>query len=143
MSKSVKPNERNAAQTAADAIQKMMSLSPAFGPQSMHFWKAQDQYLQEAEKFSTAWFKRRHDATQTALETAKQFANGEVPSSKDAMSALSEWQAHSIERLTEDAKEYTEMMARCFGSTVRNELEAADETEASIRHATTHKGTPV
>ena len=61
-----------------------------------------------------------------------------------AMKAMANWQAHSMERLAEDAKDCAEMMTRCAGLVVSNEVEAIEETAENTRRATkTSKSEPV
>jgi len=60
------------------------------------------------------------------------------------MKVVTDWQARSMERLAEDAKDCTEMMARCAGSFAQNEMEAVEEiAESTKKMATTRHATPV
>ena len=78
----------------ADMMQQargMFAVNPMIAPQQEHFWKAQDRILEEAEAYSKAWFARRHEATQSALETVHKISgNGSDPSA--ALQAMANWQ---------------------------------------------------
>lgn len=123
-------------QDIAQSTQSAYALAPATGAQSTHFWQAQDTFLKEFEKFSAAWFKRRHEGTQTALQTSKRLAEEAMGNPTAAMGILSEWQSHSMERLAEDAKDYVEMMTGCAAAAAINEAEAIEESVASAKRAT-------
>lgn len=121
---------------AVNTARAIFSTNPAFGPQARHFWQAQDRLLSEAERFSSAWFKRRHDAAQAAIATTRQIADGGAQDPAAALRAITDWQAHSLERLAKDARDCTEMMARCADALLRNEVEALEETADNTRRAT-------
>lgn len=114
----------------------MFTAMPGAGTQSTHFWQAQDTILNEFEKFSTAWFKRRHEATRAAIETSRRFVEETKGNPAAVMGLLTDWQSHSIERLTEDAKDCTEMMTRCTQAFVKNEVEAVEETVEAVKKST-------
>jgi len=114
----------------------MFTALPGAGSQSTHFWQAQDMILEEVEKFSSAWFKRRHEGTRAAIETSRQLAEGAMSDPAAAMEILTNWQSRSIERLTEDAKDCSEMMSRCTEAFVKNEVEAVAETAEIAKKAT-------
>ena len=118
------------------AAQIVFAANPMFGPQTRHFWNAQDRILEEAEKFSSAWFKRRHEATKAAVEASSKFASDGMRDPGSAMKAIANWQTHSMERLAEDAKDCAEMMTRCASVVVSNEVEAMEETAENTRRAT-------
>jgi len=144
MAKSDRPTAESPTGNAANAAQALFVSTPAFAPQSRHFWQAQDHVLQEVERFSSAWFKRRHDATRAALEVASQWGTNGMKEPYTLMKAMADWQAHSLERLAEDAKGFTEMMHRCAGDFLTHELEAVVETaENTTRAATSRHATPV
>jgi hypothetical protein len=123
-------------QEIAKSANSALTALPTGGAQSTHFWKAQDTFLTEFEAFSSAWFKRRHTATRTAIETSKRLAEEAVANPTAAMSILSDWQKHSMERLAEDTKDCMEMMTRCASAAVTNEVEAVEETVESAKRAT-------
>lgn len=117
------------------SAQTMFAAAPMTGAQSTHFWQAQEQFLEKFEDFSTAWFKRRHDGTRAALEASRQLADGAMQNPRAAMGILTDWQAHSMERLAEDAKDCTEMLTHCAGAFVTNEVEAIEETVQTAKRA--------
>jgi hypothetical protein len=121
-----------------------LAANPMFGPQTMHFWQAQDRMLDEAQKLSSAWFKRRHAATQSALDASSKVVTDGVHDPSIAIKTLAEWQAHSMERLAEDARDGVEFVARCAGLVVSNEVEAMEEaTELAQKATKTSKSEPV
>lgn len=99
---------------------------PVVGAQVEFFWKAQDNILKEAERFSMNWFARRHAATIAALETVRSL-NGGATEPADSLRALAEWQKHSSERVTEDFREWFELVTRLAGLMVSTEVLAAEE----------------
>jgi len=110
------------------SAQSMLGMTPVLQPQMEQFWDAQEKMLSEAEGFTRHWFERRHQATRTALDAVKQATSGEKSDPVSAMQTMSDWQKHSVERMTEDAREWFDMMTRCTREVVESELEAADET---------------
>lgn len=122
-------------QDLSKSIPSVLAILPAAGSQSAHFWQAQDTFLKEFEKFSAAWFKRRHEGTQTAMNAGKQLFEHALGDQAAAMRVFAEWQAHSMERLAEDAKDYMTMMASCTAAAVANEVEAVEESVATAKRA--------
>lgn len=133
----------DAAEDAINRAQVLFTANPALGPQSTHFWQAQDRMLEEVEKFSAAWFKRRHDATRSAIELSKHVFTGGIFDPAVAIEALSDWQRKSMERIADDAKDCTEMLSACAECMVSNETDAVEETRKAVKKATSHTGTPV
>lgn len=131
----------NAPKTNPDMLEPIKTLSaamvtnPALGPQAQHFWQAQDKMLQEAEKFSSAWFKRRHEATQSALQASQEIASESTSDPASALKAMTEWQAKSMDRMAADARDCMDMMTRCAGLAVGNEAQALEETADTARKA--------
>lgn len=131
-------------QDLAKSTQSTLAAAPVAGFQSTHFWQAQDTFLKEFEKFSTAWFKRRHEGTQTAMETSKKIFEDSMGDPAAAMNTLTEWQKHSMERLAEDAKDYADMMSACAASAVSNEFQAIEESvDITKRTTKSTKSSPV
>lgn len=123
----------------------MMAANPILGPQMEQFWKAQDGILQEGEAFSKAWFQRRHEAAQSALEAVRDVkGNGADPSA--AMRTMIDWQQHSFQRIADDMQQWVELCSRCAGRMTSAEMEAGKEgveevakrakSTAKTRHAT-------
>ncbi|MFP7671857.1 hypothetical protein ACG74X_00735 [Marivita sp. S0852] len=144
MAKADKIKSLDPAQEALNAAQVVFSLDPAYVPQAKHLLQAHEQMLEEAETFWTAWFKRRHEAAQSALDVVAQISKEGTKDPAAGLKAMTEWQTHSLERLTEDVKDCTEMMARCFSSLANHEAQAAAETAETAERATSGKhATPV
>lgn len=90
----------------------MFVVNPMVAPQVEQFWKAQDGLLKEAEAYSRAWFERRHDAAQSALEAVRKVSgNGADPAA--ATQTLVEWQQHSFQRMAEDMQQWVDLCSRC------------------------------
>ena len=120
------------------------SANPALGPHAWHFWQTQELMLDEAQKFWSAWFKRRHEATQSAMRASQKVAAEGASDPAAAMKIMTDWQAHSMERIAEDAKECMELMTRCAGLAANNEVEAMEEAVETTQKATkTSKSKPV
>ncbi|WP_343079689.1 hypothetical protein [Ostreiculturibacter nitratireducens] len=116
--------------------QEFLAANPMIGPQVRQFWDAQENILNEAEQYAHHWFERRHEATQTALEAAKRMTSVSASDPAHAMTALAEWQTHSLERLAEDVQEWVTMCSRCAGYLTASELEAGKEAvEETARKA--------
>jgi len=94
--------------------QEIFATVPAMAPQMEQFWKAQDGILEEVEDFSKAWFERRHEAARSALDAVRK-ANGNGTDPAAAMEAITDWQRHSMERMTEDMRQWMELWSRCAG----------------------------
>ena len=131
-------------QEMAKSTPSVLAALPAFSFQGAHFWQTQNTFLKEFETFSTAWFKRRYEGTQTALDASKQLAEDTMGNPATAMGILADWQSHSMERLAEDAKDYMAMMTACAALTTANEVEAVEESGESAKRATkSAKSNPV
>lgn len=115
---------------------EVMMFNPTIAPQMEHFWEAQDSILTETEAFTQHWFERRHAATRTALDAARQLMGNGTPDPADAMKTLTNWQQHSVERIAEDFREWFELCSTCAGLLTRAEQEAAsDSLETATKRA--------
>ncbi|MEO1138971.1 MAG: hypothetical protein AAFW87_05900 [Pseudomonadota bacterium] len=126
----------DAMQTMMKSAQAALASGPVLGSQTIHYWQAQDRFLTEFEKFSTAWFKRRHLATQAALDASKQMTQEASKDPATAIKVIMQWQTHAMERLAEDAQSCTEMMTNCMSALIENEAEAAAEAVKTAKRAT-------
>lgn len=143
MTKPAKPATTNVVEDALNAAQVVLTMNPAIGPQTTHFWTAQGHIMKEAENFSTAWLKRHQAATRATLDTASQVAFDGMKNPAAAIEAVMDWHKQAVARLADDARACTDMMMRCANTAVSNEIEAADETARIIKRATTHTAIPV
>lgn len=121
-------------QPAASAItdmikqtQKALEMNPMLGPQAERFWEAQEHILSETEAFAKHWFERRHTATRTALDTARDVTENGSSNPAAAIRAVTDWQAHSAERVAEDFREWFDLCSRCAGHMGRAEIETGGE----------------
>lgn len=138
-------NMTNAETDALNAAQVEFSANPRFlAPQAKNFFQAQERILDEMGKFSAAWFKRRQDATNAMIKAGRHIISEGRVNPADAMKVITDLQARSIERLTEDAKDYAEMMTRCTGTVVASEIEAVENTVETAKQVTKSRhATPV
>ncbi|ABV92178.1 conserved hypothetical protein [Dinoroseobacter shibae DFL 12 = DSM 16493] len=144
MARTAKPPANDATETALNAAQVVFSLNPAFRPQSEHLAQAQQELMKEAEKFSSAWFKRRHEALHSALEVTSHIASTGMMNPAGAMQAMAEWQTRSAARLAEDARDCTEFMSQCARTMIEHEIEATEEAAENTKHAMSKtRATPV
>ncbi|WP_093026714.1 hypothetical protein [Ruegeria marina] len=125
----------------------MMAVNPAIAPQMEHFWKAQDRILSETEAFSKAWFKRRHEAAQSALDAVRKL-NGDAADPSAAIRAMADWQQNSFKRVAEDMQQWVELCANCTGRMAEAEAEAGKEGAEEVAKRTksaanTKHSTPV
>ncbi len=109
------------------SMQSAASFNPMIRPQIEQFWNAQEKMLDEAEAFARHWFERRHEASRTALETARTATSAERADPSAALQAMTDWQRHSVERMVEDAREWFDMMSRCANYVSETETEAVEE----------------
>lgn len=121
-------SEKGATGQAAGRKRGVPEPFPVFGPPFAHFRDAQEQILRDTENFAKNWFERRHTATRTALETAKEMAAHGPSDPAGAMRALTHWQAHSMERIAQDYREWLELCARCVDHVSRAEAQAGEES---------------
>jgi len=125
----------------------VLAANPMLAPQMEQFWTAQDGILEEAETFSEAWFERRHQAAQSALEAVRDTnGNGADPSA--AMQTMMDWRQHSLQRLAEDMQQWLELCSRCANRMASAEVEAGKEgveevTKRAKSAARTKHATPV
>lgn len=123
----------------------LLAVSPMMAPQQEQFWKAQGRILEEAETFSKAWFERRHEATQSALDALRKMnGNGADPAA--AMRAVADWQQGSFKRMADDMQQWVALCATCAGRMAEAEVEAGKEgaeevvkrtkSAADTKHAT-------
>lgn len=108
-------------------MREFTGFNPMLGPQMAHFWEAQEEILNETENFARHWFERRHTATRTALETARNVAQNGPADPAASVQAISEWQTRSMERVAEDFKDWFEMCSNCASHLAREEMEAGEE----------------
>ena len=131
--------------TMLEQARAMFAFAPIVGPQMEQFWKAQDGILQDTEAFSRAWFDRRHQAAQTALEVV-QTASGNGADQSAALRAMAAWQQGSFQRLADDMQEWVDLWSRCAGRITKAEVEASAQgakevakrahSPTTARHAT-------
>ena len=95
--------------------QQMLGAGPVGPADAERFWAAQDNILRETETFARHWFERRHTATRTAMDAAKDIARSGASDPAAAMSAVTEWQSHSLERVTDDLRDWIDLCSRCAG----------------------------
>jgi hypothetical protein len=119
-----------------ERMQANVPANPMMGPQVEQFWDAQEKLLAETQRFTQHWFERRHEAIRSGLEAARLAASGKKSDPMTALTAMIEWQKHSTERMTEDAKEWFETMSRCAEYVVNTETETLNEAADMARKAT-------
>jgi hypothetical protein len=113
----------------------MLAVNPMIAPQMEQFWKAQDEVLEEAEAYSKAWFERRHDAAQSALETVRKVGSNGADLAA-AMQAMVEWQQHSFQRMAQDMQQWVDLCTRCAARVSDAEMEAGKESLEEVEKRT-------
>lgn len=130
-------NTTPAMEKALNAAQGMFTANPRFlAPQAKHILQAQERFFDEAEKFSSAWFQRRQQATQSMIDAGRQIASEGQADPASAMKAIIGWQTHSMARMKEDVASYAEMLRRCAGMEVKEEAETAEDPSKTMKRAT-------
>ncbi|MCB1311446.1 MAG: hypothetical protein KDK29_05955 [Sedimentitalea sp.] len=127
----------NAIEDALNAAQVEFSVNPLFmAPQTKQVLQAQERMLDEAEKFWSAWFQRRQDATQSMIDAGRRIASGGPTDPAGAMKEIVDWQIRSMERLAEDGKHCTEMLSRCAGALLDKEAKGRKGDSGAVKRAT-------
>jgi len=100
-------------QAMGDAVQKS-GMSTAMASQVERFWQTQNQILEGYEDLIQRWYKRRHEAVQTAQAMAHEL--GQQQDMAQGYKALSDWFTASMGRISEDTKDHYEFYLRCLGN---------------------------
>lgn len=132
-------------QTANDALKEvwqLLSANPFLAPQVEHFWDAQDYLLSETEAFTAKWFARRHAATRSAIDAARNLAKNSSAGPETSMNTISEWQSQSASRVAEDVQEWLDLWSRCADYVARSEGQAGAEGIEKVVKATASKRRP-
>ncbi len=114
----------------------MLAFNPMMGPQVEQFWKMQENVLQDAESFSRGWFERRHEAAQSALDATREVAGNGATEPTSAQRAVTDWNRHSLERMTEDFQEWMKFCTKCAGHLSKAELQAGEQEMEEVKKAT-------
>ncbi|WP_292286016.1 phasin family protein [Marivita sp.] len=125
--------------------QALFDLNGVAAPQLEQVMKVQEGMLEQAETFTRHWVERRQKAVETAVETLNEMNSSGKPDPMAAMQAIAEWQRGSLERLTEDYREWMTlcMQATQLAATPQDETEqddAASDDTAEDKAATKSKG---
>ena len=136
-------NTTSEIENALNAAQAVFTANPAFvAPQTKQFFEAQEQFFAGMEKFSSAWFHRRQEATKSLIEVGRRLSAQGRTDPASAMKEIITWQTGAMARLGEDAKDCTEMMRRCATSAAQTPVEAAVETPVETEDKTTSAQVP-
>ncbi|WP_415234178.1 hypothetical protein [Pseudorhodobacter sp.] len=123
-------------ENALNAAQAVFTANPTFmAPQTKQFLEAQEQFFAGIEKFSSAWFHRRQEATKSLIEVGRRLSAEGRPDPASAMKEIITWQTGAMARLIEDAKDCTEMMRRCAPGAVQTAAETAAEDQSAPTQA--------
>jgi hypothetical protein len=101
--------------------QNTFTTNPMIGERMTHIIEAQQGILNEAEEFSKHWFERRKEAAETAVKAAKDIFGNGASDPAAPMSVISDWQKHSMERMTADLQDWVDFCARCTGKITKSE----------------------
>lgn len=78
-----------------------------------HLMRTQDAILAETEAYVRDWFDRRHAAVRTGMELVEELRGDAGRTPGAALQAVGAWQAESLGRLSEDARQFGELWTRC------------------------------
>jgi len=98
----------------ARQTQALFMLNGAATPQVEQVMKVQEGMLEEAGNFTRHWIERRQEAVETALEALNEMNSKDRPDPVAAMQTIADWQRGSLERMTEDFREW---MTLCMQAT--------------------------
>ncbi|MGO4916391.1 hypothetical protein [Pseudogemmobacter sp. W21_MBD1_M6] len=133
--------------TVTDLIkqaQGIFAVTPLVTSQTDRLWAAQDKILSETEQFFRHWFARRHEAARTAMQTAKAVSSKAMSDPAAAITAITDWQTHSMQRLIEDSQECAELYSRCTAHLVNEEIHVTEDvTKMGTRAAKAAEAVPV
>lgn len=90
----------------ARQTQALFNLNGAAKPQFEQVTKVQEGMLEQAETFTRHWLERRQEALDTGLEALNEINSSDTPDPVAAMQTIAKWQRGSLERLTEDFREW-------------------------------------
>ncbi|MCK8465532.1 hypothetical protein MUY35_16855 [Aliiroseovarius sp. S1339] len=122
---------------ALNAAQVEFSLNPRFlSPLTKQFLQAPQRISHEVGKFSSAWLERRQEATQAMIEAGKRLSADGGADPVNAMKEIVDWQTHSMERMAEDVKDCTEMMAQCASTLFSYEIEPIGDNVENTKMVT-------
>jgi hypothetical protein len=102
-------------------------MTPSFLPTAAPFWQAQDGILDEAESYSRDWFRRRHEAAQSAIDAAREIGRSGTGDATGAARVMADWQRASAERLAEDMRGWFDFCSRCAEHVAEAQMEAGKE----------------
>lgn len=117
-----------------EQAQGMFKMNSLGTPQVEHFWKAQDDIVSELEAYSKDWFKRRHEAVDSALDTANKL-NGNGADTNEVIGSLVRWQQQSMQRMVEDVQQWAQLCSKCAGMLAGAQMDAGKEAVEKAQQA--------
>jgi hypothetical protein len=125
-----KPDVSLALMTPPKALMELVPAGMAFGQRLI---EAQAALARDLQDYGQHWLERRQEALRTGVAAA---ANMATPDLLQSLRAGRDWYAGSVERMTADAQESLDLMARCGKAvTTSGGGKAKTKPVASIRAA--------
>lgn len=112
----------------ARRTQALFEFNRTVAPQLESIVQVQEGIAEELEGFVKNWFKRRHEATETAFKSLHEINAKAKDDPAAAVQAITEWQRGSFERLNADLQDWTTLCMRCADGamTAQSEVKSGD-----------------
>lgn len=102
----------------ARRTQALFEFNRTVAPQLESIVQVQEGIAEELEGFVKNWFKRRHEATETAFKTLQEANVAGKTDPAAAMQAITEWQRGSFERMNADLNDWAALCMRCADAAI-------------------------
>ena len=102
----------------ARRTQALIEFNRTAAPQLERIVQVQKGITKELESFARNWFKRRHEATETAFKALQEANVAGKTDPAAAMQAITEWQRGSFERLNADLNDWAALCMRCADAAI-------------------------
>jgi hypothetical protein len=104
-----------------------------FAPHIHHFLQAQEKAFSKTDAFTRSWIERRQEATLTAMQTVRRFADEAPVDTGKAQSLLQELQMQSMKQVAEDANQWLALWSDCANVFAMGEIDAEAEVMEAAR----------
>lgn len=120
-------DERQVAQTVREGVR--LSWGPLSSPVFTEALCHQSIGVQAVEDFTKSWLERRQEALTSAMHCAAECGTGAMGNPASAIRAVSEWQAGSVARITQDMQDAMALMMACSGAAMPADKDADQDSD--------------
>jgi hypothetical protein len=131
-------------------MQALFNMNGAAAPQLESVLQLQEELAEELGSFAQNWYRRRHEAIETAFKTLREVNSDGKADPAAALQAMSEWQRGAIERLSADMQDWTAFCEGCANHAAKTahsqnvsigaDLDGAGQTTRIAETVTAGKG---